>query len=205
MRSETSIQAPPALHRLGCVFYRIAGWKIEGTFPPDIHKAVVLLAPHTSSWDFYYWLFGSFYLNIIGTWLAKEATFRTPIMGQFLRAIGGVPVDRSKRQGYVFEAVKEFERRDAMLLILAPAGTREKTDHWKSGFYHIAREANVPLLLGYADYAKRTAGISKPMELTGDIAADLAQIEAFYAGVTPCRPEKRSAVRLLDHRRTASP
>lgn len=192
------LQLNPVLYRIGKLFFRLCGWRLVGSYPADVPKAIILLAPHTSNWDFLFWLFGSFHLNVTGSWLAKHTIFRIPILGHLLRAIGGVPIDRRKNGNFVEGAIAAMNKRDSMIVVLSPEGTRKKLDHWRSGFYHMALGAGVPVLLGYADYAKRTAGICGRVDLTGDMTADLARIRTFYDTVTPYRPENLSEVRLVD-------
>ena len=178
--------------RLFCWFF---GWRVQGPVP-EFPKFVVIFAPHTSNWDLPVMLAVSFVLRVKGHWLAKDAIFWGPC-GWFFRGLGGIPVDRSSRAKTVDQAVQAFEQNESMVLAMAPGGTRAYRDHWKSGFYRIALQAKVPIVLSFADYDRRVAGNGGTLWPTGDVEADLAQIQAFYDTVEPRHPEWRSLIRFL--------
>jgi 1-acyl-sn-glycerol-3-phosphate acyltransferase len=188
-----TLRQNPTLSAIGKLYYKLSGWRLEGDMP-DIAKSVITVAPHTSNWDFIVFLMGSFVLGIRGQWLGKDAIFIGPL-GWLWRKLGGIALDRSSSHNLIEQAAAAFDKSTAMALVLAPEGTRKKTDHWKSGFYYIALRANVPILLAYADYKRKCAGIGPMVWPTGDVEADLAKIRAFYADITPRYPEHRSDVR----------
>jgi 1-acyl-sn-glycerol-3-phosphate acyltransferase len=128
-------------------------------------------------------------------WLAKHSLFRWPF-GGLLKRLGGIPVDRRAPQGAIRAIADEFARRDVMWLGVTPEGTRSYTDHWKSGFYQIARAAGVPCGLAYIDYGRKALGIETFVKFTGDAAADMERIQAFYADKSGRHPEQASQIRL---------
>ncbi len=173
------------------LFLKIAGWRIEGRLP-DIPKFVLVGAPHTSNWDFLYGLFIIFIFKTKIYWLGKEALFRMPFKW-FFKWLGGIPVDRSKSSNIVAHSIQQFNQNDKLILTIAPAGTRKRVKKWKTGFYHIASGANVPIALGFLDYRLKTGGIGPVISPTGDIEADMKTIRAFYDGVNGKYPEKSMA------------
>ncbi len=186
----------PILHWIGRVVLRITGWKLTGAVPRN-PKYVVVCGPHTSNWDLPVFMMLGFAINIRGKWLAKHTIFRGPL-GWLLRRLGGIAVDRRVSHNVVRQVVEEFNRHKAMVLGIAPEGTRRFTDHWKSGFYQIALAANVPILLGYADYARKEGGVADFFLPTGNIEADLQRIRRAFEKVIPKRPENKSLIRFKD-------
>ena len=169
------------------------GWRVEGT-PPTTPKYVVIVAPHTSNWDFPIALFISWYYRMKGAWFGKHEIFTWPLLGWFFRLHGGIPVDRRCSHGFVEQAVRVFQEREQLVLALAPEGTRAKCACWKSGFYHIALKAGVPIALGYLDFQRKCGGFGPLYYPTGDPETDLANIRAFFDTVTPRHPAQRSEV-----------
>jgi len=171
------------------LIYFIIGWKYEGDVPKDITKAIFLLAPHTSNIDFYV---GRLYCWIKGIpikLLIKKEAFKGP-MGWLLKKAGGIPVDRSRATSKVIQVANMFDEYDPMLLGIAPEGTRKLAKKWKMGFYHIAVQANVPILLSYFDYKRKVAGVGPPFYPTGDAEKDMKVIEDFYRDITAKYPEQ---------------
>ena len=164
-------------------------WRIDGEFP-DLPRFVLIVAPHTSNWDFVVALLCDLALDMDAAWLGKHTIFVGPF-GRWLRSLGGIPVDRSASHKVVTQAAAEFGRRDRMILALAPEGTRKKVKGWKSGYWHIARAAGVPVLPVGLDFARRAAVIGEPRTLTASLEADEAVFKAFFASITPKRPELR--------------
>ena len=179
------------LYRTSRFILGLAGWRIEGRLPP-IPKFVLVGAPHTSNWDLPYTLLMAFALKADIHWMGKEAIFRRPFRG-FFQWLGGIPVLRSRSQNLVEATVQEFHRHENLILTIAPAGTRQRVLRWKTGFYHIARGAQVPIALGYLDYAHKAGGIGPVVHPTGDIKADMKTIRAFYDGVTGKHPARSMA------------
>lgn len=169
-------------------FYRMRGWKARGA-PPVDGRCVIIAAPHTSNWDFLYFIGLTEDIGIQPHFMAKDSLFRWP-MGKFMRDMGGVPVVRSSRQNVVDTMVAEFARRDRFMLTIAPEGTRGKVGQWRTGFYHIAMKAGVPLVVGMMDYGTKTGGLGPAIWPTGDYDADMAKIFEFYRTVTPKHPSR---------------
>ena len=173
---------------------RLFGWKVVATLP-ETHKYVLIGAPHTTNWDFALMLLLKSAIGLQVHWIGKHSLFRWPL-GWLMRRLGGVPVDRRSPHKYVDQIVDAFRQRDEMVLVIAPEGTRKKTEYWKSGFYYIALGAGVPIALGFADYARKVGGIGPTIMPTGDIEADLARIRAFYADKTGKHPENQGEIRV---------
>ena len=170
-----------AVRALGRLALRALGWRVEGEVP-DLPKFVIAVAPHTSNWDFVVGAATMFALDLRLTFVGKHTLFRWPFAA-VLRWMGGVPVDRSTPHGLVGDAVKAFEAVDQRILAIAPEGTRSRVARFKSGFLHIARGANVPVVLASLDYATRCVRFG-PMFVPGaDLDAELARVESFFAKV----------------------
>ena len=177
------------IHLLAKLIYAIAGWKIIGTIPKDIKHCIVLMAPHTSYWDFPIGFLGFAILRIKSHSLIKKEAFAFPL-NILVKAMGGVAVDRQHASNVVISVAHEFQKREQFILIIAPEGTRSLNHHWKRGFYNIAMLAKVPIILGYLDYSKKEAGLGDVFVPTGNYKSDLAIIEAFYHDKMPRFPEK---------------
>ena len=169
-------------------FYRRQGWRAVGTPPPG-GRYVIIAAPHTSNWDFVYFLGLAGELGLDLHFMAKDSLFRWPI-GGFMRDMGGIAVNRSGRHDMVAAMIAEFARRDRFALTIAPEGTRSKVRIWRSGFYHIALGAGVPMVVGMMDYPTRTGGLGPAIMPTGDYRADMARIAEAYRDVTPRHPDR---------------
>jgi len=183
------------LRAVGRLYLRLFGWRVEGSFP-DVAKAVVIAAPHTSNWDMPLMLAIAYVLGIRPAWLGKRELFRGPF-GSMMRWLGGLPVDRAVRQNLVQQVVEGFAAADRLHLVVPPSGTRSGATGWKSGFYHIARGARVPIVCAFLDYRRKVGGIGPVLTPSGNVAADMVPIRAFYAGVTAKFPERTAPVRLL--------
>lgn len=182
---------------------RLFGWRLVGE-APNISHCVVIFAPHTSNWDFPLLLLVRFAVGGPVHYLGKHTLFRPPF-GWFFRLTGGIPVVRHERRQLVKKATRLFRERSALWLALSPEGTRDKTDHWKSGFYRIALAARVPVLLTFVDAAKKECGLGGLVELTGDVERDLAPIRAFYATKRGIYPEQASTIRFKAKSRPSDP
>jgi len=182
------------MHGLAKLLFRLTGWKTEGTVHEPA-RFVVIAAPHTSNWDAFIMLTAAYIFRVKLSWFIKEAAFFFPL-GSIIRFFGGVPIDRSARRNVVDHAVARFQESDRLILAVPPEGTRKKSPGWKTGFYHIARGAGVPIVLGYLDYRRKVAGLGPAFMPTGDIEADFREFAAFYATVTPKFPEQRGVVAL---------
>jgi 1-acyl-sn-glycerol-3-phosphate acyltransferase len=169
--------------RLFAWWFKQKGWKVEGTIPPEISKCVVIAAPHTSNWDFVYALATYRILNLPINYLAKKELFKFPLKG-ILKSTGAIPVIRSISQNLVETIVDKFNEAEHLYLMIPAEGTRKKVEKWKSGFYHAAIGANVPILMGYLDYKNKKSGFGKVLYPSGDTVKDLAMIKDFYSGIT---------------------
>ena len=196
---ETPSPAPrcsPFAKAAGELWLRARGWRVEAV-PLPHPKFVLIAAPHTSNWDAAYMLATAGAMGIRLSWLAKDSLFTFPL-GTVMRATGGIPVDRSQRNRLVDDAVALLRRSERLILAVSPEGTRSHAGQWRSGFYHIARQAEVPLGLGYLDYAKRTCGIKAFLTPPGNLAQDMAFIRATYEGTRGRYPERETVPRLKD-------
>jgi 1-acyl-sn-glycerol-3-phosphate acyltransferase len=179
-----------ALRALIMWLYRRHGWKAIGEIP-EPRRFIIIAAPHTSNWDFVYFIGLTQTLGITPHFMGKTALFRWP-MRNFMLDMGGVPVDRKSGGNYVQAMIDEFAKRDEFMLTIAPEGTRGSVRKWKTGFYHIAMGANVPLVVGMMDYGKNTGGLGPAIWPTGDYEADMVKVAKAYASVTPKHPAKRN-------------
>jgi len=175
------------LRRWAGVYLRIFGWRTEGR-PPDFSKYVLVAAPHTTNWELPTVLMIAFTFRMKIYWMGKDSLFRRPF-GAFFRWLGGIPVNRSKSTGLVAQTVQTFNEHEGLIILMTPEGTRSKTSHWKSGFYHIASGARVPMALGFIDYRRKVGGIGPVVIPSGDIEGDMKEIRSFYAGVTGKHPQ----------------
>ncbi|MCH7628624.1 lysophospholipid acyltransferase family protein [Novosphingobium percolationis] len=186
---QTRPSLPSRLMRRALLwFYRRQGWTAVGT-PPADGRYVIIAAPHTSNWDFVYFLGLANALGIDARFMAKDSLFRWPL-GRFMRDMGGIAIDRAHKRNVVQAMIGEFARRDRFVLTIAPEGTRSAVAQWRTGFYQIALGAGVPMVVGLMDYATRTGGLGPAIMPTGDYQADMRQIAAIYRTVTPKYPER---------------
>ena len=169
------------LRGLSLAILKLPGWRVEGHFPADCPKCVVIAAPHTSNWDLPNTLMAGFALRANLYWMGKRSIFRPPF-GAFMRWLGGIAVNREKSNNLVAASVEAIRAaRGSLQLVVPPEGTRSKVRYWKTGFYYIAHGAGVPIVLSYMDYARKVSGIGPVFHPTGDIERDMAEIKAFYA------------------------
>lgn len=172
---------------LSGVLMGLVGWRVVGDVP-HVPKMVIIGAHHTSNWDGVLLIFTSFRLKIRVHWMVKHTLMRPPL-GWLLKAMGGLEINRMTSTGVVQDMVDEFNRRERMILILSPEGTRKKVRRWKRGFYYIAQGAQIPIVLAGVDYARKTVWIGPAIMPSGDLEADLVPIREFYADKTPRHPE----------------
>lgn len=180
-------------------FWTLSGWKLVTEPAPD-RPTVLIGAPHTSNFDFLLMLGIAWSLDMDIRWMGKHSLFagwRGPIM----RALGGIPVDRKNPRGVVEDVITRIREGEVFGLVVTPDGTRSGHTHWKSGFYRIARETGMPVTLGYVDRTTKTSGLGITLELTGDVAADMDRIRAFYADKAGYHPDKRVEPRLANEDR----
>ena len=172
---------------------RLFGWSTSLTYLPE-PRGLILVYPHTSNWDFIIGVLFKVGRGLPAHWMGKDTMFRWPFRG-LLQALGGVPVNRSERQGVVAALCEEFARRDWLWLAVAPEGTRSRTDHLKSGFYQLALAVDLPIGLAYIDYGRRKVGIDVYLRMTGDEARDLEALRAYYADKRGRVPAKAGEIR----------
>lgn len=161
---------------------KVIGWRAEGRLPDNIPKFVLIAAPHTSNWDFPIGVFTAFALKAKIYWMGKETLFRRPF-GWFLKWLGGIPVDRSKSNNMVRQTIQQFNDNEKLIVAIPPSGTRKRVMKWKTGFYYIAKGANIPILLGFFNYPEKRAGIGPVYLPSGDIEKDMKEIRAYYSGI----------------------
>jgi 1-acyl-sn-glycerol-3-phosphate acyltransferase len=159
------------------------GWRFEGPIP-STRKYVALAVPHTSNWDAVLLLALAQSIGLKMRWMIKDSALKGA-QGALLRSLGAVPIDRSRKTNMVDQMVEQFHTNDDFVLFIPPEGTRGRAEHWKSGFYHIARGADVPVAPCYLDYGRKRAGIGEPIAMTGNVRADMDAIRAFYADKDP--------------------
>ncbi len=163
------------------ILFRISGWRIIGNVPEKEKKYIIIAAPHTSNWDFIIGVMARSILGFNSKFLGKKSLFKKPF-GWLFRWLGGVPVDRSQRGNLVDQVVKLFRDNEEFVVAIAPEGTRKNVNEWKTGFYHIAHGAGVPIVRSKIDIPNKTVTFFKPFITTGSIENDLPIIkEVFYA------------------------
>lgn len=193
--NHTIFDAPLWLSVMGFlsrVCLKLSGWRVSGKMP-DTKKMVIIAAPHTSNWDLPFTLFIAFVLKVKIYWMGKDAIFKPPFKRLF-KLLGGVPIDRSKSNSVVNQSIEQFMERDEFALAIPPSGTRAKVTHWKTGFYHIAVGAKVPIVLGFLDYKRKIGGLGPTIYPTGDLDRDMERIQSFYSGITGKHPEKSNTL-----------
>jgi 1-acyl-sn-glycerol-3-phosphate acyltransferase len=176
----------------------MAGWRFEGE-PPSIPKYVCLAVPHTSNWDGLLLVSIAQSIGMPMSFMIKREWVEGPL-GIVLRRFGAVAIDRTGSHNVVEQMIDELARRDQLALVIPPEGTRKRADHWRSGFYHIALGAGVPVVPGYLDFKRKRCGLGAPIALTGDVRADMDRIRAFYAaqGPTAYDPASFGPIRLRE-------
>jgi 1-acyl-sn-glycerol-3-phosphate acyltransferase len=169
------------LRGFSLAFLKMTGWTVEGSLPPQATRSVFIAAPHTSNWDLPYTLMVAFVLRLNPYWMGKQSLFKAPF-GGLMRWLGGIPVNRAQSSNLVAASADAIRAADGPLqLIVPPEGTRSKTRYWKTGFYYIARTAQVPIVMAYMDYATKRSGLGPLFLPTGDVEVDMTAIKAFYA------------------------
>ena len=174
-------------HRLGGGFLALGGWKIAGDWPDDL-KCVVTAGPHTSNWDGIWMIAAAAKWRARLRYMGKKSLTEGPL-GWLVKWTGCVPIDRSKSNDVVAAMKAHFAAMPELNLVVPPEGTRERVEKWKSGFYHIAVGAGVPITIAVMDYATRTVSLPATLWPSGDYAVDLPIIQGFYAGATAKFPE----------------
>jgi 1-acyl-sn-glycerol-3-phosphate acyltransferase len=178
---------------LGRGMLRLMGWRVDGELP-DIPRCVIIIAPHTTNWDFIVGIAAKFGLGLRAEWLGKHTLFRPPF-GGLMRWLGGIPVHRDQPQDVVAQSVRRFAECDRLVLGLSPEGTRKAVARWRTGFYHIAEGAGVPILPVAFDWSRRSLVVGPLVTPSGDMDADLAVLDAFYAPARGRRGERTPPAR----------
>lgn len=174
---------------------QIFGWNLVAELPP-VQKYLLIGAHHTSNWDLPLVLLMMAALGLRLHWIGKDSLFKGP-QGKFMRWLGGVPVERGARKNFVSQMVDLYNERQNIVITISPEGTRRSTDHWKTGFYHIAQGARVPVAMGFLDYSTKTMGIGGYFYPSGDMDADLKILQEFYADIRGKYPHQQGRVRFL--------
>jgi len=165
----------------------LTGWRFEGAIP-NVAKGVIIVGPHTSNWDFLLGVAAMFALGLRVSWLGKHTVFRRPF-GPLMRWLGGIAIDRRASVGVVEQIIATFDARDSLILGLSPEGTRSRVKRWKTGFYHIALGAGVPIIPVAFDYSAKVVNLGEGLAPTGDLEADIEVLRLFLARAVGKRPE----------------
>ena len=179
----------PFLRFLSNSIMRLVGWRVEGKLP-DLPKFVLIAAPHSSNWDFLMFLGVVFHLQANVRFMGKAELFRNPF-GWFFYYCGGIPVDRTKSQGLVEQMVNACQKSEKFILTIAPEGTRHHVTEWKMGFYHIARNAGIPIVLAVVDGKHKTMRVGQVFHPTENMDADIKAVQGYFEGMTGINPRKR--------------
>ncbi len=174
---------------------KILGWSLVAELPP-VQKYLMVGAHHTSNWDFPLVLLMMAGLGLRLHWVGKDSLFKGP-KGSVFRWLGGVPVERGAKKNFVAQMVDRYNERNKMVIAISPEGTRRGSDHWKTGFYHIAQGAKIPVAMGFLDYEKKTLGIGGYFYPTGDMEADLSILRSFYSEKIGRNPQQQGEIRFL--------
>lgn len=181
------------MQRLARWILKLFGWSLEYA-DPGTRKYVLIFAPHTSNWDFPVGLLAAWALDLRVHWMGKDSLFRSPL-GPLFRAWRGIPVDRGRAGNSIEKMAERFAEKDRFVLAIAPEGTRSATDHWKSGFWYIARAAQVPVAMAYIDYPRKQVGLGRTFTPGEDLEHDFQQIRDFYADRRGRYPAQESDIR----------
>ena len=180
--------------RIAQAWLKANGWHTAGVLP-NIPRMVVIAAPHTTNWDLAFMLAVAWDIGFEVKWIGKHTLFQGPL-GPLMRWTGGLPIDRSKRANQVEQAAAAIRGADKILLAIAPEGTRSHSPFWRSGFYHIALAAQVPILCGFLDYENKVGGFGPLLEPTGDMHEDFAKLQAFYGPIKGKYPQNFGPIAL---------
>ncbi len=185
---------PHRRQRMALRALHLLGWTMRCKPLPGPH-GIIVVYPHTSNWDFLIGLLGKWALGLPFRWIGKESLFKGPL-GGIMRYLGGMPVERGAPTGATARLAEQIHAADWCWLAITPEGTRGYRPHWRSGFYHLALAAKVPLVLACFDYARKELGMVDSLRLTGDQAADMAAIAKIYEGRTGLHPDLAAPITL---------
>lgn len=194
MKTRRSPDVPVVIAWLAALLIRLLGWRGAGELP-DMPKMVMTAAPHTANFDGVIMVLFALRMRTRIYWLGKHTLFNT-WYGWFMRLMGGIPVDRRAPQGLVAQVVQVFEERERLILVVPPEGKRARADYWHTGFYYMAHNAGVPIVMGYIDYPTKTVGVGPVFHTTGDIEADLEHFRDFYTPIQGRYPELQGEIRV---------
>ena len=189
MTSDTFPPPTSTAQRLCQRFLRTCGWSVAPF--PEVDKAIIVGGPHTSNWDGVLGLTGKTAIGLDAHIMIKEELFKGPL-GALLRRLGAIPIDRSRAAGMVEQTVEQFARHDRLYIVVTPEGTRSSASQWKTGFWHIARQAGIPIVVALADYESRRIIFPTVMTPGDDLDRDMQQLYEIFASVTPKHPDKLS-------------
>jgi 1-acyl-sn-glycerol-3-phosphate acyltransferase len=176
--------------------FKITHWTVDENLPPEIKKCIIIAAPHTSNWDFWYTMAAFTIYKLRIRFTVKKEWMRFPF-SLIMKPLGGIAIDRnprtvnSDRSSFVDSMIELFDQNEELIILITPEGSRSLRTKWKTGFYHVALGAGVPICLGYVDYQKRKAGIGKVI-YPSDYATNMKEIMTFYSKIHPKFPEKFS-------------
>jgi len=186
------------LRLLSLVLLKILGWQVQGELP-GTRKFVMIAAPHTSNWDAFYMMMVAFVFRVNLYWMGKHTLFKPPF-GFLTRFVGGVPIDRRASLGMVEQSAQVLKDASEMVLAVPPEGSRSNVSYWKTGFYYIAHQAGVPIVLGFLDFQRKLTGVGPAILPTGNLAEDIERIKAFYEPMTGKHPRKTSITQLQEEK-----
>lgn len=180
--------------RISRFILKLIGWQLEEQLP-QANRYVLIGYPHTSNWDFILGMLAKWAMGMPLNWVAKHSMFWGPFKYLFV-AMGGVPLNRGKSSGFIQKNIELFEQRQSFVLGIMPEGTRSKTQRLRTGFYHIAHGANVPIALAYLDYKNKKLGVGKMIQTSGDINVDFEVIKEFYKDKTGFNPKNQNELKI---------
>jgi len=178
----------PILRAISRIILKIIRWRVVGSIPTDQRKYVLIVAPHTSNWDFVLFVLAVSVLRLKPSVLIKSTLFIGPL-GWFLRYCGAIPVNRSQANSLVSYIASIYQEHEDFVLIVTPEGTRSPNANWKRGFHHVATAAQVPILIVYVDSVIKTIGIEGVMEPTDDIEGDIIKLKKFFDTKSGLKPK----------------
>jgi 1-acyl-sn-glycerol-3-phosphate acyltransferase len=207
MQMKTTFFDTPILRTLlrwtSLFLLKISGWKRSGELPSE-NKYIIIAAPHTTNWDMPLTLMLAFAFKVKIYWLGKKSLFKFPF-STIMQWMGGIPVDRSKNNNMVEAAIELFKKTEKLILAVPPEGTRQRVRYWKTGFYHMAFGANVPIATGFLDYRTKTGGFGPLIIPTGDLESDMILIQKFYSTITGKYPDQHNQADIDDRNKMKKP
>ena len=177
------------IKKLASFIFHSLGWKSVGEVPSDIKKYIIIGAPHTSNWDFFYGILFFLMKGIPLKFFIKKEWYFFPF-NILLKSLGGIPVDRSKKENLTDQIADFFNQHEKLAILITPEGTRSYNPKWKKGFYYISQKTKAPIVLGYIDYEKKIGGFGPVFNITDDVEKDLETIKNFYKDKKGKFPEK---------------